>query len=72
MRDVNYMRAKNARGRPRVDSEEIRSRLPRDLLDGIDAFAADATVNPDRPSRPEAIRRIIREYLTSIGLLRPQ
>jgi len=63
------MRAKNirGRGRPPVDSEEVRSRMDRDLLDGIDAFAASET---DKPVRSEAIRRIIRDWLVQRGYLK--
>jgi len=52
------------RGRPRVDSEMVRSRLDRSLLDALDAWIA-AQPTP-RPSRPEAIRRLISEALGKI------
>lgn len=69
-RERQYMRVKNSgRGRPRVDSEEARSRLSRDVLDGIDAFAAN---EPDRPARPEAIRRIVRDWLTTHAYLKAE
>jgi metal-responsive CopG/Arc/MetJ family transcriptional regulator len=42
------------RGRPPVDSERIDVRLPRDLLDKVDAVARAENVG-----RPEAVRRII-------------
>ena len=49
------------RGRPEVDSEEVRARMDRSLLDRIDAWIAS---QPDpRPSRPEAIRRILADAL---------
>lgn len=48
------------RGRPPVDSELLRARVERDMLDGIDRFIAD---EPDAPSRPEAIRRILKDWL---------
>lgn len=41
-------------GRPPVDSEPIKVRVQRHLLDKLDAWRGDAT-------RPEAIRRIIDE-----------
>ena len=48
------------RGRPEVDSERVCARLPRELLDGIDCFALD---EEDKPQRPEALRRIVRDWL---------
>lgn len=47
-------------GRPRVDSERVDTRFPRELLDLIDAWAAD---QDDKPSRPEAVRRLVAEAL---------
>jgi len=63
------MSTKNIRGpgRPSVDSDLLRFRAERDLLDGIDAFSSN---EHDKPKRPEAIRRIIREWLTSHGYLK--
>ena len=40
--------------------------MPRDLLDGIDAFSAE---EPDKPGRPEALRRIVRDWLIGHGYL---
>ena len=48
-------------GRPRVDSEDVHVRLTRPAIDALDAFIA-AQPEP-RPSRPEAIRRILGEAL---------
>jgi Arc/MetJ-type ribon-helix-helix transcriptional regulator len=48
-------------GRPRVDSEDVHVRLTRPALDTLDAWIA-AQPEP-RPSRPEAIRRILAEAL---------
>lgn len=60
------MRAKK-RGRPQVDTEEIRTRVPRATLDGINAFIA---AQPDpKPSRPEALRIILRDWLIGGGYL---
>ena len=51
------MRAKIAKvGRPKVDSEEVRARMTRELLDRIDAWSAEQA---DRPARPEAVRRLV-------------
>lgn len=53
-------------GRPPVDSEQLNLRIQRDALNGIDAFSAD---QPDKPSRTEAVRRIIRDWLIGHGYL---
>lgn len=47
-------------GRPPVDSEAVTVRLLRADLDAIDAWIA---TQPDTPTRPEAIRRLLREHL---------
>jgi len=43
-------------------------RLAADDLSGLDKFSADQA---DSPGRPEAIRRIIRDWLISHGYLKP-
>jgi hypothetical protein len=48
------------RGRPRVDSTSINVRLAPDALTSLDKWIAG---QPDAPSRPEAIRRIVAEKL---------
>lgn len=54
-------RNNSRRGRPEVDSEEVRARLGRDLLDRLDAWIGG---QPEpRPSRSEAVRRILTEAL---------
>ena len=53
-------------GRPPVDSEQLNFRLNRDLLDAIAAFAND---QDDKPSRTEAVRRIIRDWAIGHGYL---
>ena len=61
------MSSKNAgRGRPKVDSERVDARFTRDVLNGIDSYAA---TQPDRPARPEAIRRLVRDRLIEMGHL---
>lgn len=60
---------KSRRGRPRVDTEEVGTRFPRDTLDALDAYVI-AQPEP-RPSRPEAIRFLLRDSLTGLGYLRP-
>jgi hypothetical protein len=53
--------AKKKTGRPRVDSEAVNVRLERPALDVLDAWIA-AQPEP-RPTRPEAIRRILSQAL---------
>jgi hypothetical protein len=48
-------------GRPRVDSEDVHVRLTRLAVDALDAWIA-AQPEP-RPTRPEAIRRLLAEAL---------
>jgi hypothetical protein len=55
---------KRPRGRPEVDSEQVLVRLPRKQLNALEAWAK---AQPDGPGRPEAIRRIIAEYLSRRG-----
>lgn len=57
---------KKSRGRPKVDSDQVNARFERRLLDAIDAFAADQT---PPASRPEAVRTLVAEQLTTLGLL---
>jgi hypothetical protein len=52
---------KSSRGRPKVDSEMVRARLERQTLDAMDAWIA-AQPEP-RPSRSQAIRRLLNEAL---------
>lgn len=60
------MSSKNIRpGRPSVDSERIDARFPRELLTGIDAFASES----DGIGRPEAVRRIVRDWLIGHGYM---
>ena len=48
-------------GRPKVDSELLRSRMERALINRMDAWIA---AQPDpKPSRPEAIRRLVDQAL---------
>ena len=41
-------------------------RLDREILDGLAAFA---TSQSDQPSRPEVVRRILRDWLIGHGYL---
>ena len=59
---------KNLRGRPRVDSEQINARLPRETLAALDAYAANGEEKP--MGRTEAIRAILKDWLETRGYLR--
>lgn len=50
------------RGRPPVDSELVRARMERDLVDALDAFATAENV-----TRPEAVRILVRDHLIGLG-----
>lgn len=52
--------AKKKMGRPKVDSEAVNVRLERPMLNALDHWISD---QPDTPSRPEAIRRLLAETL---------
>ena len=57
------MLEKSKRGRPTVDSELLRARMERPLINALDAWIA---AQPDpRPTRPEAIRRLLEKSLRS-------
>ena len=43
------------------------TRLQDDLLNPLDAFREE---QPDKPSRPEAIRRILKDWLIGAGYLK--
>jgi hypothetical protein len=47
-------------GRPPVDSEELRVRVQRPLLDQIDDWRER---EEDKPGRPEAVRRLVAKGL---------
>lgn len=55
---------KPKKGRPPVDSEAVNVRLPRDMLDAVDAFRR---TEDDLPTRPEAIRRLVEKALTEMA-----
>lgn len=62
---------KKSRGRPAVDSDRIVVRAQRAELDALDKFASDQDINTDAPiGRPEAIRRILRDWLVGHGYLK--
>jgi len=57
---------KIGRGRPSIDSERICFRDTRDILDALDAFRSGQT---PKPTRPEAVRTLLRDALTAAGYL---
>ena len=57
---MSIIDTRKKRGRPRVDTEEVSVRIVRRDLDALDTWRQ---TQPDQPSRPEAIRRLIREVL---------
>lgn len=52
-------------GRPRVDATPLSVRVPPDLLADLDRFIAEECPGT---SRPEALRRLAAEALTSMGI----
>lgn len=52
---------KSAIGRPRVDATPVNVRFPPDQLARLDGWIA---TQGDKPSRPEAIRRIVERALS--------
>ncbi len=59
---------RKSRGRPKVGSVHVGVRIPPEQLDPLDAWIA-AQPEP-RPSRPEAIRLALKDWLTDLGLLK--
>lgn len=51
---------KNKAGRPRVDTEAVNLRLPREMIQAIDDRRRQ---EDDLPTRPEMIRRLLEEAL---------
>lgn len=57
-------------GRPRVDAVPLSVRVPPDLLADLDAWIAE---QPDpKPSRPDAMRRLVSDYLITMGIRKPR
>lgn len=49
-----------------MDTEPVNLRMHREMIDAVEAFRREQDVIP---SRPEAIRRIIRDWLIGHGYL---
>jgi hypothetical protein len=61
---------KRSRGRPRTHATSIHLTTPPDVLAALDLWIAD---QPDpKPTRPEAVRLALRDWLTGLGLLPPK
>jgi hypothetical protein len=58
----NVAPKKKKRGRPRVDAADIMVAVPPPLLAELDAFRQGL---PDKPGRPEGIRRLMKLGLVS-------
>jgi hypothetical protein len=52
--------AKKSKGRPKVDSEAVNVRMEREMIACVDEYRRS---QPDLPSRPEAIRRLVDDGL---------
>lgn len=60
---------KNKGGRPRVDATPVTVRMPPELLTALEAFRRDQRLIP---TRPEAIREIVGDWLAGKGYLPEQ
>jgi metal-responsive CopG/Arc/MetJ family transcriptional regulator len=49
-------------GRPRTDTEAVNLRLPREMIEAIDALRK---LEDDLPTRPEMIRRALAQFIES-------
>lgn len=66
MSDATNNHIKKSRGRPPVDSQQFNLRLHRDE---IEAIAKLEETLPRKPSKMQTVRYILRDWLTSHGLL---
>jgi len=69
MRPAGRARAnrRNPRERPPVDTDLVRVRVATKDLRAVDRFAKSES---DKPSRTEAVRRILRDWLVAHGYLK--
>ena len=64
---MSISKTKNRGGRPRTDATPIMVRVMPPDVSALDAYIA---AQPDpQPSRPEAIRLALRDWLTGLGYL---
>ncbi|WP_154665079.1 ribbon-helix-helix protein, CopG family [Leisingera daeponensis] len=57
--------AKKTRGRPAVDTEAVNLRLPREMIEVVDAQRRD---EEDLPTRPAMIRRMLKQWCHDRGI----
>ena len=62
---ISSAKKRDTRGRPKVDSEAVNVRFVRPALDRIDEWIA-AQPEP-KPTRPEAVRRLVEKGLAYGG-----
>jgi hypothetical protein len=60
MSTVDSAKKSKRMGRPVVDSEAVNVRFDRPSLESLDEFRK---LEPDLPSRPEAVRRLVQKAL---------
>lgn len=61
---------KSSRGRPRIDATPVNVRLPPEQLAPLDAWISD---QPEpKPTRPEAVRHALTDWLAGQGYVRQQ
>lgn len=58
---------KRGRGRPRLNATSIHLTLQPDLLAALDRYIAEEP--PPQPSRPEAVRVLLKDQLIALGTL---
>ena len=67
---LSISKTKSKGGRPRTDATPVMVRVAPALLSPLDAWIAD---QPEpKPSRPEAIRYALTDWLTGQGYVRPR
>ncbi|MTW19446.1 hypothetical protein GJ689_24960 [Rhodoplanes serenus] len=65
----SIVKVKNStRGRPPVDTEGMTVRVHRNVLDALEAYRRE---QDEIPSRPEAVRQIVIDWLVERGYLKP-
>jgi hypothetical protein len=67
---ISNIRKKRGRGRPRVDATPIMVRIAPNLLAPLDRWIAEQPGKAEeRPSRPDAIRTALEDWLTGLGMM---
>jgi len=61
MKSISSAKKRKGPGRPRVDATPVNTRFPPDELRALDVWIA---IQPSpKPSRPEAVRRLVEQAL---------